>query len=68
MAKMKNEDFLREAKLILDFLSVARFENTSTPALMEVAKAAMESGDGRFAFEKATSAKAMFDFEMRNLK
>jgi hypothetical protein len=67
MAKMKNEDFLRDARVIVDRLDRVGNLNKSSLAILRAAKAFIEFNDGRYPFELAKRADFMHYFcaEMR---
>ena len=59
---MKNDDFLRDAKVIIDKLSVIEGLNKSSQAILNVAAAFYEDNEGRFSFHKAQIADFMHYF------
>lgn len=66
MAKIKNEDYLRDAKAIIDRLSALPDLNRSSTAILGVARSFYDEGDGRFAFNLARRADCM-DYFCRHI-
>jgi len=62
MAKIKNEDFPRDAQAIVDRLSKVEDLNKSSAAYLKIIPTFIEDGDGRFAFTLASRAAFMHEY------
>lgn len=68
MAKIKNEDYIRDAKIILDDIDTIDNLNRSSSAISRQARVFLEKNDGRYAFDWACRAKYMHDFLLTQSK
>lgn len=64
MAKMKNEDFIRDAKVLISKLDEIENLNVASKTLLNQAKVFVDDGDGRYAFHIARSAEVMHDYNL----
>ena len=68
MAKIKNEDYLRDATAICDRLMLVADLNKCSVSLIKIARSVIDQGDGRYAFDKASLADYMHDYCLMQMR
>lgn len=66
MAKIKNEDYLRDAELILTELKSFSDLNISSKSFISTIETYLVEEDGFYAFTLATRAKTMHEYDLKN--